>query len=448
MKNSLLSIILGLLYNVTSAQLMITPGAHWVNNGAAFVVLKDMDIINDGTIDAGGSVVKFTGTASNLIGGSGATVFHEVELAKAGSNKVTLLNSIDVSKRVIFTSGLLDLNQHVLTLAEIAYLYNESENSRITGLNGGEVVIRMPLDAPAGINPGNLGAVITSASNLGIVMIRRGHKSQSGIGLANSIDRYFDITPANNGALDATLRSYYFDAELNTQVENVMEMFKSIDGGAGWTLQSVNSRNATENYVEKNGVNSFSRWTLSSSGAPLPVTGLEFYAKRINGNKVELKWSTKQEFNSKGFGIERKKENENSFTPNGFVNSLAPGGNSNIPLHYTQIDENSYTGITYYYLKQVDFDGKFRYSVIQFVNGKNAIEASLKVWPIPSAGDVNVLLQGIEKDELQVFDITGRMIQHTPVNNNTQLSINGLVKGIYIIRLAQHSDMSQKIVVQ
>ena len=62
-------------------------------------------------------------------------------------------------------------------------------------------------------------------------------------------------------------------------------------------------------------------------GGALPITGLEFYAKRLNNTTVQLDWKTLQEINNKGFHIERKKENENSFAPVGFVASNANGGN-------------------------------------------------------------------------------------------------------------------------
>jgi len=448
MKNFLLLLITSFTSNLIFGQLKINPGVQWVNEGAAVIVLNNIDLINNGTITAGGSVVKFTGNSNNIIGGSTASSFHELEMAKAGSNKVSLSSNISVGNKVVFTSGLLDLNQHDLTLAGIAYLANESEASRVTGVNGGEIIITLPLDAPVASNPGNLGAVITSSSNMGAVTIRRGHAGQSGSGMASSIQRYFDISPANNAALSATFRYYYFDAEMNSQSENVMEMYRSTDAGATWTNQSLGSRNITENFVEKTGINSFSRWTLSSSGGPLPVTGLEFTAKRINSNQVQLNWKTLQEFNNKGFSIERKKENENNFTTTGFVNSLAAGGNSSTPLTYSKIDENNFTGITYYYLKQEDINGRFSYSVTRVVSGSIEKTMSLKVWPIPSQGDINVMLQGVEKDVLQVFDMSGRLVKQLPVLNNTQQKINGLTSGSYIIRLANQNDLVQKIIIQ
>ncbi|MBK8496568.1 MAG: hypothetical protein IPL50_17395 [Chitinophagaceae bacterium] len=172
-------------------------------------------------------------------------------MAKTGNNTVTLTNNIDVSEKVIFSSGLLHLNKYDLTLADTAFLENESESSRITGISGGEVIITLPLNAPAGYNPGNIGALITSTSNLRTVVIRRGHQVQAGSGMAGSIERSCDISPSNNTALDATFRFYYFDAEMNGQSEILLKMFRSTNGGANWANQNYDSRNAVENFVEK-----------------------------------------------------------------------------------------------------------------------------------------------------------------------------------------------------
>jgi Secretion system C-terminal sorting domain len=73
---------------------------------------------------------------------------------------------------------------------------------------------------------------------------------------------------------------------------------------------------------------------------------------------------------------------------------------------------------------------------------------SLKVWPIPSQVDINVLLMGIEKDLLQVFDMSGRLVQQSPFLNNTQQKISGLNPGNYIIRLVGQNGLSQKIIIQ
>src|SRR5215470_13208445 len=147
------------------AQVVITPGTQWVNSGNVIVNMNNLDIINNGSLSAGNSNFKFTGNVANNIGGSAATSFYQIEIAKASNSKVTLQSQINVASKVSFTTGFLDLNQQNLMLASSALLINEGENSRIIAPNGGEAIITVTLNAPNAVNPGNLGATITSAAN-------------------------------------------------------------------------------------------------------------------------------------------------------------------------------------------------------------------------------------------------------------------------------------------
>lgn len=187
---------------------------------------------------------------------------------------------------------------------------------------------------------------------------------------------------------------------------------------------------------------------LGAAEGPLPVTGLQFAAKRTSKDKVELKWSTLQEMNNKGFFIERKDENQQEFVSIGFVPSKSPDGNSTSPLAYNSIDNNSFSGTSYYRLKQVDMDGKFSYSLVRFVNGEAAKAVTLKAWPVPSNGDVNVSVNGIDKDVLQVFDMSGRLVKQVNVVNGSVEKISGLRPGVYVLRLAGEREATGKIVVQ
>lgn len=359
-------------------------------------------------------------------------------------------SNVNIGNQVSMINGLLDLNNHNILLSPTGKINGETETSRVTGVNGGEIMITLNLNAPNGVNPGNLGALIVSAADLGAVTIKRGHKMQTGTGMTSSINRYFDVSPANNTNLGATLRINYFDAELNQQNENSMIMFRSTDNGANWANQSITSRDAGFNYVEKSGIPSFSRWTLSSAvSSALPVLGLEFYAKRVSNNKVQLDWKTVQEIDNLGFHIERKKENDTDFLSDGFVNAAVPGGNSSFPLEYSRIDSNSFPGKTYYRLKQEDINGHYAYSVIRLVNGEVNKSVTLKAWPIPSAGDLHVQVKGIDKpDILQVIDAAGKIIHQVAVTDNAQLTLGNIKPGAYFLRLANNKDIVQKFLVQ
>lgn len=182
----------------------------------------------------------------------------------------------------------------------------------------------------------------------------------------------------------------------------------------------------------------------------VPVTGLDLAARRTAANTVSLDWKTLQEFNNKGFHIERRFENENDFTTIGYVATAAPGGNSTFPLFYQQADNNSFTGTTFYRIRQEDTDGSISYSPVRSVNGSsNTIAASLKAWPIPASGPVSVLVTGLATaDRLLVFDMNGRLVQQQNIKNDVVVKLYNLTSGTYIVRLAENKGIVQKIIVQ
>jgi hypothetical protein len=101
---------------------------------------------------------------------------------------------------------------------------------------------------------------------MGSTIIRRGHAVQTVSG-NSSIRRYFDIVPTNNSNLKATLRFYYFDAELRGSPEATLQQWKT-QNNTNWDFVGADSRDISANYVEKKTIASFSRWTLATATAP------------------------------------------------------------------------------------------------------------------------------------------------------------------------------------
>jgi len=253
------------------AQLNISSGAKMTAGGTVKINLQNIDLINNGTFTAANSSVIFSGNVNNNLGGSSTTNFSELVIAKDAADSLFLQANAGASNKITFTSGLIELNQKTISLGNNAFLNGETENSRITGLNGGEVTITVNLNKPNGVNPGNLGAIFTSGSNMGTVSIKRGHKDQSGNGLTGSIDRYFNVQ-ASGKKPNATFRMTYFDAELNTQDENTMTFYQSTNNGVNWANQPYSSHDVVANWVEKNAMTSLGILTLSNNvNAPIIV---------------------------------------------------------------------------------------------------------------------------------------------------------------------------------
>jgi hypothetical protein len=243
----------------------LSSGTNIVTSSTAFVVLQDMHLTTDGTINqtTNNGTYKFTGTLNSNINGASNPLFDVLEVAKTGSAVVSLQRAVNIGSSLKFTSGLLNLNNNNIILSSAGLINGETESSRLTGTNGGYIQITSTLNAPNAVNPGNLGAVITSAQNLGNTVIRRGHAAQTDVATPNfSINRYFDISPATNTNLNATLRINYFDAELNGKTETALNIWKSTDN-TNWTITNFSSKSNTSNFMEASGVNSFARFTLS-----------------------------------------------------------------------------------------------------------------------------------------------------------------------------------------
>jgi Secretion system C-terminal sorting domain len=445
--NSKILVLLPLLWTYSlSAQLTITPGAQFSVFSDTKLTLQNTDLINNGDfLVATTSPVSFTGDASSFIAGDQVVRFFKLEINKTGNQSVSVRKVISIGSAIFFTSGFLDLNGFDLDLETTAHLDGEREDSRVIGPNGGRILFNTVLNAPAGANPGNLGAIFTSSQNLGNVTIRRGHQAQvNGVGLNNSIMRYYDIVPANNTDLNATLRFNYFDGELNGINENLLVLFKS-DDAINWSAQGFTSRDATDNFVEKTGIGSFSRWTLSGIDNPLPVVFILFNAK-CEGNNVLITWKTAQEENSSHFDIER--------SPDGIhwtvIGNLPAAGNSGIERSYSFTDNDPLQN-GYYRIAEYDLDGRVLYtSILRSSCGATDV---FSTWPNPVRDKVfiNIVTGNQSQALIKVFDSKGALvkIQKTTVlqgSNQFTIDMRSLANGFYSLSVEWNNGQIKKAV--
>ena len=254
----------------TQSSLRLLPGANITSANGAYLVLDNINVLNDGAIQqtAGSGFVKLTGANDVSLSGSGTTRINTLLLEKTAAATFNLLASTTVISNVSFSGGLLNLNNSVLNLGSTGIFSNESEVSRAFTLGSGYIQASGNLNAPNAVNLGNLGAVITSPANMGNTIVRRGHAIQNNVfGSNNSIQRYYDVIPANNLTLKAVLRFYYFDAELNSIPESGLYQWKSKDN-VNWDFVGADARDPAANYVEKKSINKFDRSTLAFAQAP------------------------------------------------------------------------------------------------------------------------------------------------------------------------------------
>jgi hypothetical protein len=420
---------------VAQNTLKLTTGSSLYIGPAGVLTLDNTNLDMDGTISTapGNAAIRLTGNATtSIIGTNAPPTFDVLQIEKTGGAQVQLQRNINVRTAINLTSGLLDLNGNNIFLITNAVLIGESSTSHITGTSG-YIEGSQILSAPAAQSPGNLGAVISSSQNLGLVIVRRGHQSQTNAaGSGNSILRYYDISLANNTGLDATLRFRYLDEELNSLSENGLVLWKSVNSGNTWSNEGFTSRDVGVNYVEKTGIPSFSRWTLSSPGNPLPVE-FTFFNTRCENGKVLITWRTGQEFNNSHFNVERSSNGSNWTV----IGNIPAAGNSVTERTYQYID-NSPQADGWYRIAQHDLDGNYKYSIIVHSSCDGA--EYMKLWPNPagSMAWINITTPAATAVNIRLYDNKGAIV-HTQKanlptgNNQLPVSLHRLSNGFYIV---------------
>jgi hypothetical protein len=142
----------------------------------------------------------------------------------------------------------------------------------------------------------------------------------------------------------------------------------------------------------------------------LPISLLSFEAEK-QFNSVILTWATLSEINNDFFTIEKSKDGE-QFE---FVGTVRGAGNSLEKLRYELIDPTPFSGVSYYRLKQTDFNGEFTYSelrAVEFVNSNIVSESN--IYPNPTNGDqLYFNLNSLEKGdlELQIRTMKGELVK-------------------------------------
>ena len=179
--------------------------------------------------------------------------------------------------------------------------------------------------------------------------------------------------------------------------------------------------------------------------APLPVTFRSFTAVRTNRSNVLLKWETATEISNSGFAIQRNTGN-NNWQMVAFIPTQALGGNSSSILTYTFNDVNTERGMSQYRIRQVDIDGKAKYSEIRAVRGEGQKGKTI-IYPNPSFnGVVNVVFENTEGTrDVTLMDLNGRMLKQWKALSGNTIQINNLRQGIYSLRIVNRETGEQSV---
>ncbi len=197
----------------------------------------------------------------------------------------------------------------------------------------------------------------------------------------------------------------------------------------------------------RTGITSFSPFAIEDNNQPLPIELLSFTGLKLDDQTL-LEWVTSSEINNSHFEIQRSNDGINFIN----IGEVQGAGNSNIELNYRFIDENPVTGLNYYRLKQVDFDGQYEYSNIinvQFI--KSLIKGEIiNIQPNPTSGHLNIewYQDSDYQSQIIISDALGKVIKSVKINsqegnNFIDIDLSKYFKGIYFIQIKNDSWNSE-----
>jgi len=212
------------------------------------------------------------------------------------------------------------------------------------------------------------------------------------------------------------------------------------------TLHVTQNLSSNKTYTFSSGTGTYtSRFKLhfTKTSNPLPVQLLGFDAKCLNNN-VDLNWSTATETNCDYFTVERSPDAANWE----MVKQISGGGNSNSVLNYSAKDINPLGGISYYHLKQTDYNGQSEIFGPVSVNcSDESAVINIDYYPNPFSSEVIAELNNplSENATVNVYDMFGRKVFTKDISQDElqlkafTLNLADLTSGVYFIEFKSDS---------
>lgn len=444
----------------------INVAGNWTNNGGTFISSDER--------------VTFNGSTAQTVTGTSGTIFDSLTINNTSSTGVTLAQPVTVTDILTLTDG------YVYTDATNLMIINNNAKSSSGSVNS---FVSGPMK-----KIGNDSAFVFPVGSAGttkfwarLEMVNDTNFKNFNADTEFTCRYYRSPAPYNNSELMSGGLKYvsyveYWDLQRTYDVAdnaqcNVRLYWENSDSSGITDLNQLRvahynplvsyyqnhvgvatSTGALSGYITSTyPATSFSPFTFGSpdvfeSGInPLPIELLDFDAA-LKDNSVELTWSTASEINNDYFTVERSSDGV-SFKS---VDQIDGAGNSKRILRYTHLDEAPLQGISYYRIKQTDFDGKSDYSAIRkVVVGSNNKKLELNISPNPCAGNSCTISVSAKAGVLVlVFDTFGREVYRVVLNaasvENTfvNFTLPNLSPGVYLVNSIDGDNLaSQRVVV-
>ncbi|MCK5857574.1 MAG: T9SS type A sorting domain-containing protein [Bacteroidales bacterium] len=269
-------------------------------------------------------------------------------------------------------------------------------------------------------------------------------------GIESRIEREWQITFSNFNQIINIEMQLSSCADISNIVTSDLRLLYDTDGD--FSNAAILNPSATASYVNASGLITISidmsgvatspayttfitLGSIDADNTPLPIELLSFDAKLVENQNVQLDWQTATETNNDFFSVERSQKGL-EWEP---ISIIQGNGNSNQLLNYQTVDYKPLNGISYYRLKQTDFDGKFSYSNTVTVNRELDKNSLVSIYPNPATGFIYMNVENVLLDEIAVYNSMGQNVTSNirikrKKENQFELDLSALPNGVYLIR--------------
>jgi hypothetical protein len=156
----------------------------------------------------------------------------------------------------------------------------------------------------------------------------------------------------------------------------------------------------------------------------LPIELLSFDAE-VKGKQVVCKWVTATELNNEYFTVEHSQDLQHWQE----LGEIPGAGTTLEEKRYSYVDKDPLEGISYYRIRQTDYNGDYSHSWNRAVNLEFSFGSY--VYPNPNKGlfSVDAVLEGLE---LVIHDTRGRSIPFD-IHYPNSIQMRELVRGVYLL---------------
>lgn len=175
----------------------------------------------------------------------------------------------------------------------------------------------------------------------------------------------------------------------------------------------------------------------------LPVELSEFDGIAV-GDEVQLNWTTVSERDNDFFIVERSSDAKNwtSFA------MIEGAGTSNSINNYSVTDENPKGNITYYRLKQFDFDGSV--TIHDIISVSRNASGDVRMYPNPAKDQVKITASE-EISHIDLISVSGTIAKSIDVFGSTETNVNlsDVANGVYLATIyTQNERIVKRLVVR